>query len=124
MKMSTALLITTDDKFREIEFENTLDFYYKHIECDLIEITTPRVLRKIGGLSDNFIMIVDEEGLLKNNPKLNIYASTFRGMPIYGNVMIVKDNGEDFEGLERSDHEQLALAMNTLLKELERQYYN
>lgn len=121
--MSTALLITTDDKFREIEFENTLEFFYKHMECDMIEITNPRALRHLAGLSDKFIMVCDEEGLLKDNPKLNIYASTFRGMPIYGHVVIIKENGEDFEGLEREDHEQLSLAIAKLLTALEKEYY-
>ena len=120
--MSTALLITTDDKFREVEFENGLDFYYKHIECDMIEVAYLRALHEIGGLSNNFIMICDEEGLLKDNPKFNIYASAFCGTSIYGNAMIVKDDGEDFAGLEREDHEQLSLAIYNLLSDLQRHY--
>lgn len=120
--MKTALLITTDDKFVEVEFENSLEFFYKHLNCDMIEVTNLRALRQLGGLSKEFIMVVDEEGLLKDDPKLNIYASTFRGMSIYGNVMIVKDNGEYFEGLAQEDHERLSLAIKKLLTQLERQY--
>lgn len=117
--MKTALLITTNDKFKEIKFENSLEFFYKHIGCDMIEVTTPRALCKLAGLSDKFIMVVDEEGLLRENPKLNIYASTFRGMHLFGNVMIVKDNGEDFEGLTKEDHAELSAAIAKLLKMLE-----
>lgn len=126
--MKTALLITTDEKFQEIEFENSLEFFYKHIGCDLIKITNPRALRKLADLSDSFIMVVDEERLLRDNPKLNIYGSTFRGMPIYGNVMIVKEvmtnDGLDFDGLTREDHEELSAAIVKLLGQLEKQYHN
>lgn len=120
--MSTALLITTDDKFEQIEFEKNLDFYYEHIECDIIEIAYLRALYDLGGLSNNFIMVVDEEGLLKDNPKLNIYASAFCGTPIFGNVMIVKDDGEDFAGLEKEDHAALSSAIYNLLSDLQRHY--
>lgn len=122
--MKTALLITTDEKFREIPFENKLEFYYKHIDCDIIEVTHPRMLYKIGDLSNKFIMIVDEEGVLKDNPKLNVYASAFSGISLYGNVMIVKDTGKDFDGLTRKDHEKLATAIRKLLKKLETYYIN
>ena len=120
--MSTVLFITTNDEIKEIEFENNLDFFYKNIGCDLIEIAYPRALHELGGLSEKFIMVVDEEGLLKNEPKLNIFGSTFYGAPIFGNIMIVKDGGEDFEGLERKDHEELASAIHQLLNLLESQY--
>ncbi len=122
--MTTALLITTDERFKTIEFENSLDFFYKYLECDMIEVTRPRALYHIGDLSKNFIMVVDEESLVKNEaPKLNIYASAFRGMSLYGNVMIVKDNGEDFEGLTKEDHQELSSAIAKLLVKLEKQYH-
>ena len=120
--MKTALLITTNDEIREIEFEHGLNFFYKNINCNLIEIAYPRALYEFGGLSEKFIMVVDEEGLLRNEPKLNIYASTFHGSPIFGNMMIVKDGGEDFEGLEKEDHKELASAIHQLLNLLELQY--
>jgi len=122
--MKTALLITTNDEVKEIEFENSLEFYYKQLDCDVITLTTLRTLHEIAGLSKDFVMIVDEEALMKDEPKFNIYASAFRGTSIYGNAMIVKDNGEDFEGLEKEDHEQLSRAIRTLLDKLEKQYRN
>jgi hypothetical protein len=122
--MKTALLITTDEKFRQVEFENSLEFFYKNIGCDMIEVTHPWALKKITGKCKNFVIIVDEEGLLKDNPKLNIYASAFRGMSLYGNAMIVKDTGEDFDGLTKEDHEELSSAIFEFLKKLEKQHYN
>ena len=122
--MKTALLITTDDKFGEIEFDNNLEFFYKNIGCDLIEIVPLRALQELAHLGENFIMVVDEEGLLKDQPKLNIYASVFYGSMIYGNAIIVKDDGEDFVGLEKKDHEELSTAIAVLLGQLEKQYHN
>lgn len=118
--MTTVLLITTDDKFKTIEYENSLDFLYKHIETDIVQVMRPHGLQRIGGLNEKFIMIVDEESLLKPNPKLNFYASTFCGTFIYGNAIIVKENYDDFEGLEKEDHEQISLAMMKLLMKLKK----
>lgn len=126
--MKTALLITTDEKFQEIEFFNELDYFYKHIECDLIEIVRPIALQQVTDTCENLIMIVDEEGLLRDSPKLNIYASAFYGRPLYGNVMIVKEietpDGLDFAGMERDDHKELSAAMVKLFTLLEKQYHN
>lgn len=120
--MKTALLITTNDKFHKVEYQPGLQFFYEHIKTDLIEVVIPYCLQRIGSLSEDFIMVVDEESLLKANPKLNIFASTFYGSPIFGNVIIVKENGEDFEGLEEKDHEELGKAVAELFYELEKQY--
>lgn len=122
--MKTALLITTNEEFQEIEFFNELEYYYEHIGCDMIQIVIPYALQEASGKCEDLIMIVDEEGLLKADPKLNIYASAFYGSPVYGNVMIVKDAGEDFDGMEREDHEQLSLAIRILLSDLAQRYKN
>ena len=121
--MKTALLITTNDEFKEIEFENSLDFFYKNIGCDLIEIVPLRALEEVSDEFEKLIMVVDEEGLLKDEPKLNIYASVFYGSMIYGNVIIVNDGGDDFEGMTREDHDRLATGIAILLNQLERQYH-
>lgn len=127
--MTTALLITTEDKFEKVEFENSLAFFYKHIGCDIIEIARPRALRQITGLSEEYIMVVDEESLCKGiAPKLNIFASAFCGACIYGNVMIVKEvetsDGYDFAGLTDEDHANLSLNIAELLDALEKRYYS
>jgi len=42
-------------------------------------------------LGDNYIMVVNEEGLLNNLP-LNINASVLSGMNIVGNVILCNEN--------------------------------
>lgn len=120
----TALLITTDDKFEVVECDpkRGLKDFYKHIGCDLVQVVAPYGLQRLGLLPENFIMVVDEEGLLKDKPKLNMFASTFYGSPIYGNAMIVKENEEDFEALTEEDHREVRVATAMLLNELETQY--
>lgn len=122
--MKTALLITTNDEFKKVEFENSLEFYYKQIGCDMIEIVPIRALIQLNEKCENYTMIVDEEGLLKDKPKLNIYASVLYGSPIYGNAIIVKDLGEDFGGLEEDDHAELAGTMAELFTILENDYHD
>ena len=120
--MATALLITTNDRFKVIDYEPGLDFLYKHIETDIVQVVIPYGLQ-LASLDEKYIMIADEEALLKDNPKFNIYASTFHGSPVFGNVMILKTNDEDFEGLEKEDHNEIAAAIQKLLNELEQQYH-
>ena len=122
--MKTILLITTNDEFKKVKFENTLEFYYKQIGCDMIEIVPVRALYQLNEKCEDYVMIVDEEGLLKDKPKLNIYASVLYGSPIYGNAVIVKDIGEDFDGLEEKDHAEIAGTFAELITLLESQYHN
>lgn len=122
--MKTVLLITTNDEFKKVEFENTLEFYYEQIGCDMIEIVPVRALVQLSEKCEDYVMIVDEESLLKTAPKLNIYASVLYGSPIYGNAVIVKDAGEDFDGLEEEDHAELASAMAELITLLESNYHD
>lgn len=122
--MKTVLLITTNDEFKKVKFENSLEFYYKQIGCDMIEIVPIRSLIQLNEKCENYTMIVDEEGLLKSKPKLNIYASVLYGSPIYGNAVIVKDIGEDFDGLEEEDHAELAGTMAELITLLENEYHD
>ena len=51
-----------------------LSTLYSLIGCDMIEIVRPH------GLPDGYVMVVDEEGLLKENPSLNVLASYLYGM--------------------------------------------
>lgn len=120
----TALLITTDDKFETVKCnpKNGLKDFYENIGCNLVQVVMPYGLQRIGLLGENYIMVVDEEGLLKDEPKLNVFASTFYGSPIYGNAMIVKENEEDFEALTEEDHREIRVAIAILIDELETQY--
>ena len=122
--MKTALLLTTNCEFKKVGFENSLEFYYEQIGCDMIEIVPIRALIELNEKCENYIMIVDEEGLLKANPKLNVNASIMYGSLIYGNAIVVKDLGEDFGGLEEEDHAELASTIAELITILENEYHD
>lgn len=121
--MKTALLITIDD-IKKVEFENGLEYYYKYIECDMIEMVPVRALAYLNEKCEDYVMIVDEESLLKADPKMNVFASVIYGAPIFGNAMIVKDAGEDFAGLEDEDHALLGKTLEKLIEKLENDYHD
>jgi hypothetical protein len=79
-----AKLIKTDGTNVEVKPENGTDFtleeLYKHLECDIIEVVY---------MPNDQIMIIDEEGRLKENPKLNPEATRMykRGY-IFGHAII------------------------------------
>ena len=88
----------------------TCDWVAKNIDCEWIEIVRPNRLEK------GFIMLVDEEGLLKSN-FVNLAASWMyetdkHGSPIAGKVMIVKEvmgpDGPEFAGM--TDEEATMIA--------------
>lgn len=71
------------------EYTSMLDFCYKYIGCDCIEIVHPR------RLSAPYLMVVDDEGLLKEAP-LNyiasyLYETDKHGQPIVGTALIMKE---------------------------------
>ena len=83
-------------------------WYSRQIGCDYIENVYPR------GLNEPYMMVIDEEGLLKEKPILNFYASWLyethkHGNPIVGNALIMKmidtDDGPDVGGLEKEEAE-------------------
>lgn len=76
-----AVFINAEDRKVEIvEVENTLDALYRQIKCETIELV---------GLGGNFVLIVDEEGRLRN------WKAGFRlanGEKIAGNGLIVYED--------------------------------
>jgi len=90
------------------------DFDYKwlakQIGCDWIEVVRPR-----DRLAEGLIMIVDEEGLLKENV-INIagswlYGTDLHGQPIVGDMLIIKevygDDGPEFASMSEETAESL-----------------
>lgn len=74
----------------EINDENHLEGYYSLLNCNTIDI----VQKSVGG--KEFDVIVDDEGLLKDNP----VASAFNkeGEPIlFGNILFCNHDGEGNE---------------------------
>lgn len=95
--------------------ENDLDFFYEHLNCDLIDIVRPYMLQKETGKCKNIILIVDDEGLLKANPKPNIFASLAYGYPIFGKAIVAKEQARDdgiyTVGLNENDAKEFNEAM-------------
>ena len=85
---------------------SNLDFYYKHIECDCIDIVHTYALEELGvrGSIGEFCMVIDDEGLLKDNPVFNpiaslLYGCDLHGQPIAGKALICQ-NRETPDGIE------------------------
>ena len=74
-----------------IDFEDELEFYYKHIECRLIDIVRPYALLEVSKKCKGLVLIVDDEGLLVDKPKINQFATLAYGQVICGNVILAKE---------------------------------
>ncbi|HHY08616.1 MAG TPA: hypothetical protein GX530_08900 [Corynebacteriales bacterium] len=78
--------IDTKGNVRQLNFElnNVLEQAYREIECDLIDIITIHI--------DDIAVdvIVDDEGLMKENPIYTVYAS--EEMQLFGNVLLVPND--------------------------------
>lgn len=110
------LLITTDNHIKTCCSEHPdLYFYYHQLGCRSIEIVRPFT----GKTTKNQIFVIDEEGALKPN-RINVVASCFYGMPIYGNVLLAKEdfrNGEpDICGFNWDDFQFTKLAFRDCLE--------
>lgn len=76
---------------------------YDLIGCDLLEpvYTLSRISRDLEGI----VMLVDEEGIYNDSRLANIFASMLAGVPIVGNAVIVRENGDEVEYLTDEDIE-------------------
>lgn len=98
-----GLLLRNDSFSVEIaerkEGETVLRFCYRVIECDTIDIVHAEGLRK------PYCMVVDDEGLLVDEPVINLYASHLygahrHGQAIAGRAVIMKDEITDDGGID------------------------
>jgi len=97
-KNLTGYLVDVCDELAgSITISNTLDALYDILNCDLIDITCLTLGKK------EFCVIVDDEGLLKDAPKISAVSKT--GKPLLvGNLLIVSaDGGEEFASLLPED---------------------
>ena len=91
------LVDVLDDISGPITISNTLDALYNVLNCGLIDITYLTLGEK------EFCVIVDDEGLLKDSPKISAISKTGAPM-LVGNLLLVSaDGGEDFESLTSDD---------------------
>lgn len=93
LNSESAIQITTDGEITEVkpsdEKNFTLKEFYKHTNCDIVEFVY---------LPNDKIMVCDEEGRLRKNPKINLLATLIVShlgknfMPICGDVLIINEN--------------------------------
>jgi len=104
-----ALKIDTENKFSVVDVEEPL---YRDLKTAIgrrVEVVHPR------GLARPFIMIVDEEGIIKQRPVNTIgsflYGAHIQGNVIAGDIVIIREadgeDGPDFVGLLDQDIEAL-----------------
>lgn len=79
------------------ENETVLRFCYRVIKCDTIDIVHAEGLRR------PYCLVVDDEGLLVDEPVINLYASHMygahkHGQAIAGRAVIMKDEIADADG--------------------------
>ena len=114
--MKKAVLAKTSGEIRVLDVPengNLLKWMYGAIGCDMIEIVRAR------NLKDGLVLVVDEEGLMKDVPSINLYGSYLygtleHGQPIIGDMLILREfegpDGGDLEGMD--DETALELVRN------------
>lgn len=88
------------------EGDSVLNFCYREIECDLIDIPPSELLKA------PYILIADDEGLLKDKPYLNLVGSYYygahkHGQPLVGHVLIMKEAGADIRWLTEEEAKEV-----------------
>lgn len=114
----------------EFPKEDKLDWYYEQIECDCIDIVDPHGVNKVAKEHDlkavigKFCLICDDDGLLKEDPKVNPIASLLygvddHGQALFGKVLVAKnhvtEDGIETVGLSDHDVMLLQVCINTLI---------
>lgn len=100
-----------------------LRFFYRHIGCDCIDIVCAYGLKEYG--LEGVSLVVDDEGLFKNEPVPNaigsfLYGYLEHGQPLVGNVLVVKDietnSGIESGGFDGEELRKLYAAINDLVR--------
>lgn len=85
--MANLLLLDVENnELKELECEG-LDDYYKALNCDCIDIVSRSVGKKY------FDLIIDDEGLLKQNPIISAINNIGNPM-LVGNIIFAKHDSE------------------------------
>lgn len=98
-----------------VDFNDNLDWIKKTIGCDYFDFAHAYALNGIREL-ENIDIIIDDEGCLKKDVKINLIGSILYGtpehrIPLVGNCLIVANDPETGETLGLTD-EQIALIAN------------
>lgn len=114
VKLSTTLNIEIVEKKPD---QGLLDFCYQNIGCQYVETIHARYLQ------EPYILMIDEEGRLKDKPSINFIASYLYGThehhePIVGNVLVMKlgmtDEGPDILPLDEAEARQVEESMRKI----------
>lgn len=132
--MNKAIKLRTDGHIEIIDVPNTislLEWFYEQIGCSCIENVYPR------GLDDPFMMVMDGEALLRDEPVINfaaswLYQTQKHGHPICGTVLIMQkimtSSGPDIGGIPNDIAQKLAcvltLTMENAVNEIRKQMGN
>ena len=107
-----GLLIKANGISEIVEFpeKDKLGWYYETLGCDCIDIVAPYGVDEIAKKHDmrsiigKFCLVVDDEGLLKDEPVVNPIASLMYGCDIHGQALfgdvLVGANLETVDGVE------------------------
>lgn len=130
--MAKAIKLRTDGHIEIIDVpqqRRLLDWLYLQIRCDTVETVYPR------GLQEPYMMVMDEEALLKDHPIINflgswLYETQKHGHPICGTVLVMQRvmtwDGPDIGGIPEEEARKLAdsigqklpVAIQTIRKKL------
>ena len=128
-----ALLVHPAGMVEEVIFpkEDKLEWYYQQLSCDCIDIVRPYGLEAVANMYDlksllgKFSLVVDDESLLKPKPEVNpiasiLYGCDDHGQPLFGKVLIVKDeeteDGIESVGLDDSELALMRASINSLVE--------
>lgn len=96
-----GIVVTTENEVYTKEFSRPLYESAGKVLGGWVEHVLPR------GLPRPLCMLVDDEGLLKDSPKINVIGTYLYGSPIAGNIIIMQDGiheGEpDIVGLSEEE---------------------
>lgn len=114
--MSYAIKLTATGTFQIVEIPENRDWRWpsQQIGCDLIDIV------RTDGLGHEFVMIVDDEGLLKEDPMINMIASVLYGFKkhgefLVGDVLIMREDEEDLAGLDSDQIDEVFLKIAEMM---------
>ena len=104
-----AILLSTQENSARVVSPEGLDDYYKLIGCDCIDIVTRKIGRKV------YDIIVDDEGLLKDDPVISAIDNLGRVM-LVGSLIIcgLADEEGELTDLTPKDIEYIRKRIQTL----------
>lgn len=105
-KQITGVLVTTEGEVKKATIEDSLDGYYKALNCDIIDCT----VRRIG--SKEYDIVCDDEGLLKAEPMVTAVTKNLQ-FALVGNLFICHHD-DDGNWTSLTDEEVEEIKANTM----------